>query len=718
MRFVQRGFLLVAIGVITLTGAARSSNAQSSGEQAPAPPSVASAPLDAIVSGPSGNKVTTARVDNSRPGKIEASLSGTNGTCRAFIKGSTLRLYLIEGARYHIFKVSWDHSRAPAQTFSYTTAKLEPRDSGTGEPRWPHAGEVKILSKADSECLIRTAAEQLVPSQAGHGIHCRYALGDAVLFRDPAGQVLLRRVEETAAELVIERRYNRQELASAAAMALETRLRLDYPGQAGFLLALGSGSQFRFVFVDLAERKVAMLYVPCQGDDAYEPTPLGFRISNLASIALVDHVWTFLKNPVSSCGRTVSQWLEWPLTLIGPRLRPNRGALPALSQAAGMDLVSWEEWLDRHTDSPRERGSVRLLIDGDRFFPLLERRVAEAQSNICIHVCIFDNDDLGVELADALKQRSTNIEIKVVFDRMISRGAARAMPATPMRAGFTPPHSMGDYLRSGSKVRVRPQPNPGLSADHSKIFLIDQRYVYIGGMNLGREYRYEWHDLMAEVQGPVVASFQRQFDKKWAQVGLWGDCGLAKECLRKRTSSSEPPEPGLRLIELRRLYTRSFDHQIRRAERAAIDRARSRIFVENPYFFSNEMLTALTRARQRGVDVRVIMPSENDVNPGHKSNLRVANYLLDHHVRVYFYPGMTHVKALLVDGWTCFGSANFDNLSLRLLREADLASSDPELVNEIRTELFEADLARSRELKTPVATDWSDYVADALLTPF
>ncbi len=42
-----------------------------------------------------------------------------------------------------------------------------------------------------------------------------------------------------------------------------------------------------------------------------------------------------------------------------------------------------------------------------------------------------------------------------------------------------------------------------------------------------------------------------------------------------------------------------------------------------------------------------------------------ANALLASGVRVFIYPGMTHVKAMIVDGWACLGSANFNKLSLR-----------------------------------------------------
>ena len=236
-------------------------------------------------------------------------------------------------------------------------------------------------------------------------------------------------------------------------------------------------------------------------------------------------------------------------------------------------------------------------------------------------------------------------------------------------------------------------------------------------MNFGREYRYEWHDLMAEVEGPVVASLQKQFNKKWAQAGVWGDCGLAAATLcgeKPRTDSTNSAE----WIELRRLYTKTFDRQIRRAELEAIHRARSHVFLENSYLYSNEMILALVRARLRGVDVRVIMPGENDFAPGHSSNLVTSNFLRRHGVRVYFYPGMSHVKALEVDGWVCFGSANFDSLSLRLNREGNLATSDAGFAARFRREVFDVDFAKARELNEDIAVDGSDQFSDTFLNLF
>ncbi len=239
------------------------------------------------------------------------------------------------------------------------------------------------------------------------------------------------------------------------------------------------------------------MYIPRKADDKAR---IGSRLVNLTSFILVDNVFALLKNPVTASARIVNQCLQWPQTLF-PRLTHPKSEVPPVAHAPGMDLAAWEQWLDHHAHAPRERGSLRLLIDGDTFYPTFQRRVAEAQSGVAIHVCIIDRDDVAVDMADRLKQRSTNIEVRVVFDRLMSRDAGKAPSATPPREGFTQPKSIAAYLRSDSEVGVRPQPNPFFTVDHTKVYLVDGRYAYIGGMNLGREYRYEWHDLIAGSPG-------------------------------------------------------------------------------------------------------------------------------------------------------------------------------------------------------------------------
>ena len=264
---------------------------------------------------------------------------------------------------------------------------------------------------------------------------------------------------------------------------------------------------------------------------------------------------------------------------------------------------------------------------------------------------------------------------------------------------------------------MRPFLNPWFSADHSKLYLVDGTQAWLGGMNVGREYRYEWHDVMVELHGPVVASLEDEFRRSWAHEGLLGDLGYVAE-LARGPRKAVPSQPSDHWIKMRLLPTKTAWKPFSAAVQGAIGDAQSYIYLENPYLFDKRVIIALVRARNRGVDVRVVLPRFNDLKPGARSNLVLANYLLEHGVRVYFYPGMTHVKALMVDDWTCLGSGNLNHLSLRLCQERNVASSDPAFAAQVKRRLFEEDFARSYELKEPVSVEWVDFLADLILEGF
>jgi phosphatidylserine/phosphatidylglycerophosphate/cardiolipin synthase-like enzyme len=650
--------------------------------------------------------------------QLRAALRQNSFVPRAFIKGDEIRLYFTNAEQSLMFKADWDRARNRVHGFSSHLAELKfdasPPPMPGPQQKWR---EPKVLAYAEWERFAHLAVGSMAPSEAGHGLYLQYALGDAVVFRNATGEIKVERFASLPAGIIIDRRLSRAEATPAIASVVETNLHTAYPQESAFLLAPPVSTQrTRLALLDLAERRVVTLLAPRIGDPDGTPQ-VGTRFSGLLSFILVDNAWAILKNPVSSTARLLNFCVQWPASLFGPRLRNKGSEIPSLSAAPGMDLVAWEQWLDADTGTAHERGSLRLLINGERFYPVFEDRLAEASRSIDINVCIFDRDDVAVQVADQLKQRSTNIPVRVIADHNSSRSSGKAPPATPMPEGFVSPKSITAYLKANSAVQVRPFLNPFMTSDHSKVYLVDGRYAYIGGMNLGREYRYEWHDMMVEVEGPVVASFQHEFNENWAHASVLGDCAFAEEVVcGKRPQASETNRSDF--IDLRRIYTKTGRRQIWHAELESIARAQSYVFLENPYLFDNAIIVALVKARLRGVDVRVILPSGNDLTGGEGSNLVTANYLLSHGVRVYLYPGMTHVKAMLADGWACFGSANFNTLSLRLNQEADLATSDPGFAARFKQELFELDFDKSSQLNEPVSVTWSDHLADSILNLF
>ena len=376
--------------------------------------------------------------------------------------------------------------------------------------------------------------------------------------------------------------------------------------------------------------------------------------------------------------------------------------IPPLSNAAPMDLLAFERTLDEITGTRQDLGRIRFLVDGEEYFGRLMETIDTAQESIDIRTYIFDNDDFAVAVADRLKQRSADVRVRVLLDSIGNMLATQADPES-LPAAHRHPLSMSRYMERDSRVKVRNQTNPWFTGDHVKTTIIDKRIAFVGGMNIGREYRYDWHDMMMEVTGPVVDRLQFESDKAWARGGLFGDFANALRFLRGKKERA-----GRGGYPVRVLQTRNFDSQIYRAQLAAIKNARSYILIENAYFSDDRTIYELARARRRGVDVRVIIPSKGNHGPLNASNRITINTLLRHGIRVYEYPGMSHIKAAIYDGWACVGSANFDKLSLEINKELNLATSHPGTVDALLEQVFIPDLAASREITSPVTVRLPD----------
>ena len=145
------------------------------------------------------------------------------------------------------------------------------------------------------------------------------------------------------------------------------------------------------------------------------------------------------------------------------------------------------------------------------------------------------------------------------------------------------------------------------------------------------------------------------------------------------------------------------ERTLKRAVYHAVDHARTSIYLENPYFSDEILARKLVAARARGVDVRAILTVRGNLGTMNRFEALTANSLLRGGVRVYLYPGMTHVKAMSADGLWCYlGTGNFDELSLRNNREVSLSIATPAVARALDRSLFLPDMAASRELTRPL----------------
>lgn len=367
---------------------------------------------------------------------------------------------------------------------------------------------------------------------------------------------------------------------------------------------------------------------------------------------------------------------------------------PALPDAPG--TAEFEALLDRKKFPEAESGSLEWLVDGKGFFPELDRQIDAARKSIDIQLFIFDNDDIAVRYADKLMRRSAEVPVRLLFDDLGSTFAYASPPLTPAPAGFVPPDDMASYLKKSGKVRVRRILDPWLSCDHTKLLVFDHSTAILGGMNIGREYYSEWHDLMVRVNGPVVATLAADFNRAWRKAGPLGDFALFR---KPRFFHRPHPVSGGIPLRVFRTDAAVGRYDILDATLLAIRGARERIWIENPYFGNAEIALAVRDAALRGVDVRVILPSAGDSPIMDYGNIVTANGLIQAGAKIYRYPKMTHLKVMICDGWATMGSANLDTLSMRINRELNVAFSNPAAVRSLEKAVFQPDFRKSERIR-------------------
>ncbi|MFL5447726.1 MAG: phospholipase D-like domain-containing protein [Gemmatimonadales bacterium] len=350
------------------------------------------------------------------------------------------------------------------------------------------------------------------------------------------------------------------------------------------------------------------------------------------------------------------------------------------------------EWTAGFLNSPLFRGGeVKLLQNGDAFFPAMLEAIREAKDTINFETYIFEPDEIGQQFIKAFKDRARNgVEVRLLIDGF---GGAK------LKKRFR-----DDLERAGVKVvRFRPLAFRNLvrlyRREHRRATVIDGRIGFTGGAAISKKWKgnvtnnHEWRDSMTRVTGPMVAGIQSAFAENWVYctsevlVGPRffphappgdGPCGLSVV-----SSPSDAMQP------IRLLFWLSFIN------------AHHRLWVSNSYFIPDKRLrkAVIDRARN-GVDVRVLVPGNHtDAIPVQAAGQSYYQELLEGGVRIFEYqPAMMHAKTVVIDSvWSIVGSANMDERSMELNEENVLGISDKEFAGTMERGLIE-DYGRSREI--------------------
>ena len=352
--------------------------------------------------------------------------------------------------------------------------------------------------------------------------------------------------------------------------------------------------------------------------------------------------------------------------------------------------------------SPLTNGNkVTLLIDGPATYAAMFKAMENARDHINLETFIIEDDETGRRFSDLLlKKQAEGVQVNLIYD---SRGS------------FSTPAPFFQRLRDAGIQVVAFNPINPLKArkswslahpDHRKILIVDGKVVFTGGINISAVYSsgvsgrkqekkapIPWRDTDVQIEGPVVAEFQKLFLDTWelqksaklSGRNYFPDLKAAGNALVRAVGSSPGQSNRLTFV----LYV------------SAITFSEHSLHLTNAYFVpDNETVKALGDAARRGVDVKIVLPGTTDTSLTLNAGRYYYSELLKSGVKLYKRRKvLLHAKTAVVDGvWSTVGSTNMDFWSFSSNDEVNAVILNKEFAAEME-KMFARDLAESDEIR-------------------
>jgi cardiolipin synthase len=330
----------------------------------------------------------------------------------------------------------------------------------------------------------------------------------------------------------------------------------------------------------------------------------------------------------------------------------------------------------------------QLLDDNERFFERMLQTIESATAYVLLEMYLVESGIIAGRFVEALGRAARRgIRVCVIFDGFGSLGLGAAYRRTLIEAGVE--------LRTFNPIALRARLQNFLR-DHRKLLLVDGSTAFTGGAGLTDEFAIPgppgqpWRDLMVEITGPVVADWQRAFDRTWRRSGA--ELGLAVPSVFPSLAEGADGRVSLSEARARSMLANGV---VRR-----IQLAHERAWIMSAYFVpSRRFRKALRGAARRGVDVRLLVPGPRTDHPWvRQAARRFYGKMLRSGVRIFEYqPRMLHAKLIISDDWVSIGSSNLDRWSFKWNLEANQEVQNAAFAT-VAAAVFESDCAQSEIL--------------------
>nr|WP_281501117.1 phospholipase D-like domain-containing protein [Erythrobacter sp. F6033] len=314
--------------------------------------------------------------------------------------------------------------------------------------------------------------------------------------------------------------------------------------------------------------------------------------------------------------------------------------------------------------------------------------IEKAQKSLSIFYYMFQHDHAGTQIRDALVDAAQRgLDVHLIIDAFGSDA---------------PDHFFDPLVEAGgrfdvfsAKWNVR-----YLIRNHQKFVIADNARVLSGGNNVSDHYfdppdKNGWCDLGVAIEGPVVDQFSDWFEllRDWTQSK-----GSQLRRMRRMVKQWDAGDGPVRLLVGGPLIRKS--HWAWQFKEDLIDARR--LDTVSAYFSPPaSMRRLMARVARRG-SARMVMAGKSDIHATIEVARLLYRKLLKAGAKIFeFQPCKLHMKLLIVDDVSYFGSANLDKRSVRINVELMVRVEDGELADRLREFVTQLEGA-----SMPVTPEW------------
>lgn len=333
--------------------------------------------------------------------------------------------------------------------------------------------------------------------------------------------------------------------------------------------------------------------------------------------------------------------------------------------------------------------NVELLQNGEAFFPRLLEDIKKAKHHIHIEYYIYENNEIGREVAALLKQKvQEGVEVRFIYDDFGSRSIRKNIVKDLLAHGV--------HAFAFNKIILLALANRLNYRNHRKIVVIDGQIAYTGGINISDRYDnsrkaendFFWRDTHIRIEGSGAYGLQHVFLTDWnfcskENISFTADYFPKIHTGKQRTmplqviaSGPDSDVPSILFSVIQ-----------------AIQAAEQEICITTPYYIPDESLQlAIKMAVLSGKKVKLLLPGITDSLAVKLASESYFQELLESGVEIYLYKkGFIHAKTWVTDsGISSVGTCNLDHRSFDLNFEVNVVLYDMDFANQMR-KMFDED---------------------------